>query len=210
MNIIIFGSTGGTGKQLIKQALEKGYSVSAFARSPEKIILKHEKLKIIKGDVLDLQSVEKAIQNHNAVFCSIGLSSVMDKSNLRAKGTKNIIQAMQGSGINRLVCQSALGVSDSYNLLPFFYKFFIVPLFMKYLYSDHELQETYIKDSKLKWTIVRPAVLTNNELTGIYKHGIETENKSISAKISRADTADFMLKQVEDEAYLFKTPYVSY
>ena len=210
MNIIIFGSTGGTGQQLIKQALEKGYSVSAFARSPEKIILKHERLKVIKGDVLNLQSVEKAIQNHDAVLCSIGLSSVMDKSNLRAKGTKNIIQAMQGSGINRLVCQSALGVSESYNLLPFFYKMFIVPLFMKHLYSDHELQETYIKESKLKWTIIRPAVLTNNELTGKYQHGIGTDNKSITAKISRADTADFMLKQLINESYFYQTPYVSY
>lgn len=210
MNIIIFGSTGGTGQQLIKQALEKGYSVSAFARSPEKIILKHERLKVIEGDVLNLQSVEKAIQNHDAVLCSIGLSSVMDKSNLRAKGTKNIVQTMQGSGINRLVCQSALGVGESSNLLPFFYKFFIVPLFMKNLYSDHELQETYIKGSKLKWTIVRPAVLTNNELTGKYQHGVESENKSIKAKISRADTADFMLKQLVNEGYIYQTPYVSY
>jgi len=210
MNIIIFGSTGGTGQQLIKQALKKGYSVSAFARNPEKIILKHERLKVIKGDVLNLQSVEKAIQNHDTVFCSIGLSSVMDKSNLRAKGTKNIIQAMQSSGINRLICQSALGVSESYNLLPFFYKFFIVPLFMKNLYSDHELQEKYIKESKLKWTIVRPAVLTNNESTGKYQHGIETQNKSLKAKISRADTANFMLSQLGNEAYLYKTPYVSH
>ncbi len=210
MNIIIFGSTGGTGQQLIKQALEKGYSVSAFARSPEKIILKHEKLKVIKGDVLNLKSVEKAIQNHDAVLCSIGLPSVMDKSYLRAQGTKNIIQAMQGNGINRLICQSALGVNESSNLLPFYYKFLIIPLFMKYLYRDHELQETYIKESKLKWTIIRPAVLTNNELTGKYQHRIETKNKSITAKISRADTADFMLKQLTDESYFYKTPYVSY
>ena len=210
MNIIIFGSTGGTGVQLIKQALEKGYSVSAFARNPEKILLKHEKLKVIKGDVLNLQSVEKAIQNHDAVLCSIGLSSIMDKSNLRAKGIKNIIQAMQDSGINRLICQSALGVSESYNLLPFFYKFLIVPLFMKHLYSDHELQETYIKVSKLKWTIIRPAVLTNNELTRKYQHGTKKGNKSITAKISRADTADFMLEQLINESYFCQTPYVSY
>lgn len=210
MNIIIFGSTGGTGQQLIKQALDKGYSVSAFARSPEKVVLKHEKLKVIKGDVLNLQSIEKVIKNHDAVLCSIGLSSVMDKSNLRAKGTKNIIQAMQGSGVDRFICQSALGVSESYNLLPILYKYFIVPLFMKNLYSDHELQETYIKESKLKWTIVRPAVLTNNELTRKYKVGVDLKYKTITAKISRADTADFMLKQLVDESYFCKTPYVSY
>lgn len=210
MNIIIFGSTGGTGQQLIRQALDRGYSVSAFARNPEKITLKHEKLKVIKGDVLNFQSVKSAIKKYDAVLCSIGLPSVMDKSNLRAKGTKNIIQAMQSNNIDRLICQSALGVNESRFLLPFIYKSFIGPLFMKRLYGDHDLQETYIKESKLRWTIVRPAALTNGKLTSKYQYGTETENETITAKISRADTAEFMLNQLTSTTYHYKTPYLSY
>ena len=37
MKVIIFGSTGATGQQVVKQALEHGHEVTAFARSPEKL-----------------------------------------------------------------------------------------------------------------------------------------------------------------------------
>ncbi len=228
MKIIIFGSTGGTGSQLISQALEQDYEVTAFARNPKKIKQSHkkikiqghevtaigdnsEKLNIIEGDVLDVSSVEQAIQGHDAVLCSLGMSNIMDKSKLRANGTLNIIQAMQKAGVKRLICQSALGTGDSKNLLPFHYRFFIAPLFMHRLYEDHLAQETHIKKSQLEWVIVRPAVLTDGESTGSYQTGVtEDDDKAIIAKISRADTADFMLKQLTNESFLYKTPYISY
>ncbi|UCF89606.1 MAG: NAD(P)H-binding protein, partial [bacterium] len=59
MKLIVFGSTGPTGRQVVTQALELEHDVTAFARSPEKLELKHEKLQVIKGDVLDLDSVER-------------------------------------------------------------------------------------------------------------------------------------------------------
>jgi len=210
MKIIIFGSTGGTGSELIKQALEQGHEVTAFARNPEKIIQTHEKLSVIEGDVLNNLSVEKAVQGHDAVLCSLGMSNIMDKSRLRARGTKHIVQAMEKMNMKKLICQSSLGTGDSYNLLPFHYKYLIAPLFMKKLYEDHSAQEKHIKNSQLEWIIVRPAVLSNGEHTGNYKYGLTSKNIKIKAKISRADTADFMLKQLTDNAFLYKAPYISY
>ena len=92
MKLIVFGSTGSTGRQVVTQALQQGHDVTAFARSPEKLDLKHEKLQVIKGDVLDLDAVERAIQGQDAVLCTLGAPPT-DKSNLRARGTKNIIHA---------------------------------------------------------------------------------------------------------------------
>ena len=85
MKLIIFGSTGCTGRQVVKQALEQGHDVTAFARSPEKLGQKHERLQVIKGDVLDYASVERAIQGQDVVLCSLGLSPT-DKSNLTVSG----------------------------------------------------------------------------------------------------------------------------
>ena len=212
MKLIIFGSTGGTGRQLVAQALEKGYDVTAFARSPEKLDQKHQDLKVVKGNVLDFSSVERAIQGQDAVLCSLGMSNIRDKSQLRANAKKNIICAMQKTTVKRFICQSALGAGDSYEALPFHYKYLIAPLFMRHLYADHNMQENYIKKSQLDWTIVRPAILTNGKQTGSYWHGIAAANKSITLKIkiSRADVADFMLKQLADDTYLHKTSIVSY
>lgn len=84
----------------------------------------------------------------------------------------------------------------------------MIPVFLRHVYADHNIQENYIKDSQLDWTIVRPAALTDGERS--YQHGFTAKNKTITLKISRADTADFMLKQLTDNNYLHKTPCISY
>ena len=209
MKLIIFGSTGGTGRQIVAQALEQGHDVTAFARSPEKLDQKHEKLKVVQGNVLDFASVERAIQGQDVVLCTLGLPP-MDKSNLRANGTKNIIRAMENTGVKRLICQSSAGVGDSSDTLPFLMKYLIVPFMLRRAFADHEIQENYIKESQLDWIIVRPAALTDGEHTGSYQHGYTADNKTVANKISRADTADFMLKQLTDNSYLHKMPCISY
>lgn len=210
MKLIIFGSTGRTGRQLVTQALEQGYDVTAFARNPEKFDLSHEHLKVVKGDALDPASVERALQGQDVVLCSLGMPNIMDNSQLRARGTKNIIHAMEKAAIRRFICQSGLGAGDSHEALPFHYKYLIAPLFMRALYADHNLQENYIRSSQLDWTIVRPGTLNDGERTGTYQHGYTTENKPTTIKISRADTAHFMLQQLTNSHYLHKTPCISY
>ncbi len=209
MKIIIFGSTGSTGRQVVRQALQQGHEVTAFARSPEKIEQKHEKLQIIKGNVMDFASVENAIQGQDVVICTLG-QPPMDKSNLRANGTKNIIRAMERNGVKRFICQSSDGVGESRETMPFLYKYIIVPFILRRVFADHEIQENYIKESQLDWVIVRPVALTDGEHTDSYHHGNVADNKTVTFKISRADTADFMLKQLADNNYLHKTPSISY
>ncbi len=210
MKLIIFGSTGGTGLQLIKQALEQGYDVTAFARDPGKLGAVQEEVTVIKGDVLDTNAVNQAIKGQDIVLCSLGMSNVMDKSQLRTNGTKKIITAMKNNSVTRLICQSGLGAGDSHELLPFHYRYIIAPLFMRALYADHNQQEEIIKQSSLDWTIVRPGSLTNGEHTSSYRENYGMNNKPNTIKISRADTADFMLRQIGNLRYLHKTPCLSY
>ncbi|KAA3618316.1 MAG: SDR family oxidoreductase [Calditrichaeota bacterium] len=209
MKLIVFGASGGTGQFLVTQALKQGHEVTAFVRNPQKLKQKGSKLKVIQGDVLDTQTLEKAISGHDAVLCSIGLSKIFDKSNLRANGTKNIIEAMRKTKVKRLICQSTFGAGDSYNMLPFSYKYLVFPLLLRRVLADHEVQEKYVRESKLDWTIVRPGSLTDDVETGIYFHGF-TAGTKVTAKISRADAANFMLKQLNDARYMLKSPSLSY
>ncbi len=209
MKIAVFGSTGGTGKELVKQALDQGHDVVAYARNPEKLKdLNHEKLKIVQGDILDPVAVESAVEGQDAVLSTIGAGA--KRTNLREEGTRVIIEAMQKAGIRRFICQSSFGVGDSRKDLPFFTRYIIVGIFLRHAFADHERQEPLIKKSNLEWTIVRPPYLTHGVLTGNYQHGLTWSGMKNKSKISRADVADFMLKQLTNTTYLHQTPWVSY
>ena len=209
MRLIIFGATGGTGRELVKQALDQDHSVTAFVRNTSKIEeLKHSNLELAIGDVLDLFTVEEAIEGKDAVLIAIGAAA--SRSNIREAGTRNIVNAMQKSGVKRLVCQSSLGVGDSRANLSFFTKYIIVDIFLRHAFADHERQEEVIRKSSLDWVIVRPPHLKDSPRTGNYKFGFATTDRNIKDWISRADVADFMLKQISDDSYLHKAPGVSY
>ena len=209
MKILIFGASGGTGRHLLDQGLSQGHIVTAFLRNPAKLELSHDNLHLFQGDVLQPASVNEAIQNQEAVLSALG-APASDKSMLRAKGTKNIIDAMEKSGVRRFICQASLGYGDSRQRLPFIMKYLIAPVFLRHAFADHELQEKCIKESKLDWIIARPGNLTDGPLTGKYQHGPADSLKGSNLKISRADVADFMLKQLNDDTYLHQTPGLSY
>jgi putative NADH-flavin reductase len=207
MKLLIFGATGSVGRQLVQQALQKGHLVTAFARTPAKLGIRHTQLEMVQGDVLDYGSVAKAVQNQEAVFCALGAGR---QGGVRAEGTSHIIRAMESAGVKRLVCQTTLGAGDSRGNLNFFWKYFMFGLLLKEAYADHQVQEEYVRKSPLDWTIVRPGAFTDGPLTGTYRHGFPATDKTTKLKISRADVADFMLRQLSEAAYVRKTPGLSY
>jgi putative NADH-flavin reductase len=207
MKVIIFGSTGTIGTHLVKQALDAGHTVTAFVRDPARLQIKHPNLAVAQGDVMNITSVVKAMQGHDAVLCALGAGR---KGNVRSEGTRHVIQAMEQTGVRRLVCETSLGVGDSRGNLNFFWKYIMFGMLLREAYADHGKQEDYIKRSNLDWIIVRPAAFTDGAHTGVYHHGFSSTAKNITLKISRADVADFMLKQLTDNRYLRKTPGLSY
>jgi len=208
MKLLIFGATGGIGRQLLEQALEQGHTVTAFARNPAKLDIKHDKLTAVQGDVMDFASVERAMQGQEAVLAALG-SPPWKNTSVRSEGTRHIVRAMEQVGLRRLVSLSTLGAGDSWQILPLKYKILFSTILRKAL-TAHEDQEDCIKQSQLDWTIVRPGEFIDGDRTGQYQHGFPATDKTITAKISRADVADFMLKQLADETYVRKTPGVSY
>ncbi|MGH9492834.1 MAG: NAD(P)-dependent oxidoreductase [Terriglobales bacterium] len=127
-----------------------------------------------------------------------------------SKGTKNIVQAMERHGVQRLVCESSLGVGDSRGRLGVFHNLFLLPLFLRNVFADKAVQEQIIRASGLVWVIVRPTALTNGPRKGVYRAGADIGHWFFPTKISRSDVADFMLKQLTDDTYLRKTPGLSY
>ncbi|MGB0564061.1 MAG: NAD(P)-dependent oxidoreductase [Spirulinaceae cyanobacterium] len=209
MKLVIFGSTGTTGREVVKQAIAEGHQVTAFARTPAKLQIQHPHLKLFQGDVLDAAAVETAIQDQDAVICILGAGKQLT-SNIRSEGTKQIIAAMEKTGVRRLICQSTLGTGDSWGSLDFYWKYVMFGFLLRKVFADHELQESYVRQSNLDWTIVRPGAFVEGDRTGHYYHGFPATDKRIQLKISRPDIADFMLKQLSDLSYLHQAPSLSY
>jgi putative NADH-flavin reductase len=125
-------------------------------------------------------------------------------------GTRNILQAMEKWGVKRFVCESSLGVGDSKGQLGALYNYLVIPVLLRNIFADKEVQENLIRESPVEWVIVRPALLTNGPHTGKYRSGFAAGDNSIRRKISRADVGDFMLRQLSTVENVRKTPGVSY
>ena len=197
------------GQQVVNQALDRGHAVTAFTRSPEKFATLHPNLTVVQGDVFDQAAVDRAVQGQEAVVCVLGAGASLG-GGVRSKGTRHIIQAMERAGVRRLICQTTIGAGDSWGSLNFYWKYVMFGLILRRVLADHQIQEQDVQRSGLDWTLVRPGAFVEGDLTGQYRHGFPGSDRTSQLKISRADVADFILKQLTSTAYLRQAASLSY
>jgi putative NADH-flavin reductase len=208
MKLAIFGASGRTGIPLVKQSLENGYEVVALVRNPSKLSIDHPKLTIITGDAMNAHDVERTIQGTDAVISALGHTKGTP-DDMQTVATQHIITAMKKHRIKRFISLTGAGVSAPQDQPKLFNHLitFALKTFSGRVLKDAEQHAQLIAKSDLDWTIVRGPMLTEGEHTGKYRVGWVGVNTS--AKISRADLAEFMLKQVSDTRYSKQMPMVS-
>ncbi|WP_257668073.1 NAD(P)-dependent oxidoreductase [Parapedobacter tibetensis] len=197
--IIVFGVTGGTGRLVVKQALEAGHQVTGVVRNPDAFTLKHQQLTIIQGDVLQPNSFENAIREQDVVISCLGTQQ-REPTTIYSEGVGNIIKAMQKEDINRMICISAGAVTvppKSSFIMKFVVKNILQRIF-KYAYADMLKMEKLLTETNLNWTVIRSPWLRNTRLTGKYRTTINEPLRNPS-KISRADLADYIVNHLTDE-----------
>jgi putative NADH-flavin reductase len=166
-------------------------------------------LTVTTGDVMDSARVEQAVRGQDAVMSALGSSRSLKRHPALVEGVRNIIKAMEDDGVRRLVYLSILGVNDSRHQLGWLDRYVIVPLVLRNVVTDHAIKDGIITRSNLDWVIVRPPRLTNGPKTGRYRAGDGIKAGWMTASISRADVADFMLRQVVEEKYVHRAPAVT-
>ena len=209
MDILIIGATRGIGFQLLEQTLMAGHTVTALVRDPTKLKMKNERLKVIKGDILDLSSVQQAMAEQDADCSCIGVSPTLKPVTVFSHGTKNVLQAMAQSGVKKLISVTGIGAGDSRGHGGFLYDKIFQPFLLKTIYEDKDREEAEIRKSEVDWIIVRPGFLTNGPMLGQYR--VLNDLAGIRAgKISRSDVANFILEQLVFPSYLKQTPLITY
>lgn len=209
MKIIVFGATGGTGKEIVKQALAAEHEVTAFVRSPEKLGIGDANLKVVQGDVLDAAAVAQAAAGHDAVISALGPSRPPAPGMMEA-AAKNILAAMKAQGIRRLISTTGAGVrhaNDRPKLLDHLMKG-LLTLMAGEVLRDSAANVSVLCASDVDWTIVRFPRLTDGAHTGKYRVGYL--GKDSGSMLSRADGADFVLRELAGGSYIHQMPVVSY
>lgn len=198
VNIIVIGASKGVGRHVVETALKAGHSVTAFSRNPENIDLQHQNLRLQSGDALDKASLHAVMSGHDAVVCALGLPTLKaigpplaTRSYVLSTGTENILQAMKDANIQRLVCVTAIGASESKHqcTLP---ARIVLRYGLHWLFKEKDRQENLIKNSAIDWTLIRPTALTNGRAKGALQGG--NLRAGMLSHVSRADVAKTIIE----------------
>lgn len=209
--VLIIGASKGIGLETMRQALEAGHLVRTFSRSEAAIGAANANLENVRGDALNSRDIAAALDGMDAVIQTLGVSSLGDllrPVHLFSDATRILLGAMEAKVVKRLICVTGFGAGDSRSSISCLQRLPFQVVFGR-AYADKSEQERLIKDSSLEWTIVRPGVLTNGKRTRRYKI-LREASEWRNGIISRSDVADFLVRQIDDQSCIRRTPVLIY
>ncbi len=205
MKLVVLGATGGIGLEVVRQAVERGHTVTAFVRSPEPLGSFRDRIQVIQGDLLNGPELAQILGGHDAVLSSFGPRNPKANGNLLKSFASALTNAMLHTGMRRVIVVS----------VAFLFKDMIIPpaylvgrLLFPHHVADAAAMEDILAESGLDWTIVRPPQLTDKPRTGAYRVR-EGHLPRFGFTISRADVADYMIKAIENRTSVGKIVGVS-
>ena len=208
MRIVIFGATGQTGRLVTNQAVSAGHDVTAFVRDPGRLNFPGGSVRVVHGNVLDAASVDRAVADQEAVLVALA-TATRGQPPVLPEGIRHILDSMEKHGVRRIVVLSAAGalhepagsVVGSLGLR-------LARAYLPGVYREHRAMLEELRTRNLDWIAVRPVILTNGPRTGRYRVVVEGIPRW-GFRISRADVADFMIRQVTSDEFVRKLPAVA-
>jgi putative NADH-flavin reductase len=208
LDLLIFGGTSGIGLETTKLALARGHRVTSITRRPERMVIEHENLLNLKGDITDRSSFNHLFAGKSAIISTIGLKPNNKEVRVYSQGMTNVLAAASDAGVNRILTITGIGAGDSKGHGGIFYDQILNPLLLKADYADKTRQENILKSSDSSWTIVRPGFLIDAASSKDYRVLNNTEGL-VSGSISRGDVAHFLMAALEYDTYVRETVFLS-
>jgi putative NADH-flavin reductase len=210
MNITLFGGTGATGRLVVEKALAAGHQVIVYARNPAKLTLTHANLTVVAGELTEAAKIDEAVQGADAVISLLGPTGVT-KELVVSNGLEHILAAMKKHGVQRLVATVSSSYRDAQDRPQFWFDFGVIMLRLlaKSILQDIERTGQLITQSQLDWTLIRLPKLSDKLATEQLAIGYTGDGRVSFFSLSRADLADFLLRQLDDNTYVHHAPVVS-
>ncbi len=201
MRVLVVGAGGKSGRLVVEKAVLAGHSVTALVHSQEDA-KSHPfagEVKLVTGDVHDRPLLRSAMEGCEGVIDAIGGSTPYRDTDLESTAARAVLDTMEQTGAKRLIVISVLGAGESKAQTGFFYEHLLMAVFLRGAMKDKNAMEAEVRGSSVAWTLVRPPVLSDADATGSVKIVPEGET---AHKITRADLAQFLVDQLESDAYL--------
>lgn len=209
VNVVVFGATGDTGRWITDRAVQAGHEVTAFVRDPGRMPVVPDRVKVVRGDVLDAASVDGAVAGQNAVLSALG-SSARNPAPVLSTGVRHILDAMERHHVRRIVALSAAGaLGESAGFLFGNLGLRIFRMWLPEVYGAHRKMLEELQRRGVDWIAVRAVLLTNAPPKGRYRVAIEGIPRW-GFRISRPDVAEFMVRQMTSDEFVRKMPAIAY
>ncbi len=203
MKFLILGATGGTGLRLIDAAIRRGHEVTALVRSPQKLANADRRLQVLAGDPLNVDHLIPALSGKDAVLSAFG-PQTLRSTPVWQKFATSLVEAMTAGEVRRLLLVSVALLFRNIG----FAGYIVSHTLLRNIRAGAGRMEGIVESADLDWTIVRPPRLTNGRGTGSYR----VEDGRLPSRgfvISRADLAEFMLSEVEQNEHVRRIVGVS-
>lgn len=209
MKVTVFGATGHVGNLFVEEALKAGHEIVAYVRNPKKMRIQNSNVSLVVGDLDNTEKIDEAIRGSDAVVSVIGPLGRQDTL-IFAPAYEHIIDSMKKHGVKRLIALGTPSVPDAHDRFNFIFwaLTFGVGFLIHKGYTDMKTLGQDIRESGLDWTIVRVPLLTNRPKQGNVKVGYFGSGVTWF-RLTRADFADFLVKQLADRKYIGKAPAIS-
>ncbi|WP_227978557.1 NAD(P)-dependent oxidoreductase [Deinococcus terrestris] len=207
MTLALLGGTGRTGRLLIDRALAQGYALRVLARDPERLHRRDAALTPVTGDARHADDVFRLLEGADAVLSTLGPVRG-DGAGVMGQAAHHLVAVMPGLGLSRLITLTGAGVrqpGDHPKLSDRLIRRALATLQPDVL-RDSEAHVATITASPLDWTVVRVPRLGDGPMQPL-KVGMVGD---IGTFVSRASTADFMLRELEEGRWVRQAPAVSH
>jgi len=208
MRVLVLGATGSVGQHILRLGTERGHELTALVRNAEKLKSWEDRVRIVKGDALDNDTVEQAVRGQEAAIYAIGIKTI-GRTTLFSESTRILLDAMERNRVKRLMCITGVGAGETKGHGGLLYDWILFPLVTKRVYEDKDVQEALIQKSSLDWVIVRPAMFREGTPSGKFEAVTDVRGVTLT-RVSRAEVAAFLLEQLTDDRYLRKPVFIGH
>ena len=204
MNVLVIGGTRGLGRAVVAAAHRSGHALTAMARNAAGFAGSVTGVRMMLGDAADVADLDRAVAGQEAVVWTVGVKPTRRPIHVFSRGTQFLLAAMERHQVRRLICVTGVGTGDSRGQGGFLHDHIVQPLLLQSTYDDKDRQEAQIRASRVDWTIVRPAAMTDGPATGLYQ--TLTHSDSMRARrIARADVAAFIVENLAAPDFVHQT-----
>lgn len=207
--VAILGASGGVGKRIVRRALDSGFEVRCQTRDAARLAEFGDRIDVRVCEPTDQAALDELVRGVDAVVFAVGIG-MSAPTTLFSRATEALVAAMSKAGVKRLVAITGVGAGETRGHGGFFYDWIVYPLFTRYRYLDKDRQEALIAASGLDWTIVRPALYSESRTKGPLQVVTEVTPSTVLRRISRDEVADFVVAQLDSNAYLRQRPFIGH